>query len=153
MTLRARTAWGGLALFLGVGPALSSCKTVSRGPAGAEPPLQEEPPLPVKKAPEDVVVAAWSEPKQLPPQGGQAQILVRAQKRGGAPYPGIEVRVRTSEGALFSKGGVLMTDAAGQTRDRLTARRDATITVNAGGTVYRFRVPLRSPTPPPDARD
>ena len=38
-----------------------------------------------------------------------------------------------------------MTDASGRTRDRLTARGDATITVNAGGTVYRFRVPVRAP--------
>ena len=126
---------------------LPACKTILPG-------TPEEAPLPVKKAPEDVVVAAWSEPKQLPPKGGQAQILVRAQKRGGAPYPGVEVRVRTSSGSLFSQGRVLITDAAGQTRDRLSARRDTTITVNAGGTVYRFRIPLRTPAPPPpDARD
>jgi hypothetical protein len=61
--------------------------------------------------------------------------------------------VRTSEGSLFSRGRILMTDGAGQTRDRLTARRDATITVNAGGTVYRFRVPVRPPAPSPDAQD
>ncbi|HET8646821.1 MAG TPA: hypothetical protein VFO85_15100, partial [Vicinamibacteria bacterium] len=59
----------------------------------------------------------------------------------------------TSEGSLFSQGRILMTDGAGQTRDRLTSRRDATITVNAGGTVYRFLVPVRPATPPPDARD
>ena len=52
------------------------------------------PPLPVKKASEEVVVAAWAEPKQLPPRGGQVQILVRAQKRGGAPFPGVEVRIQ-----------------------------------------------------------
>jgi hypothetical protein len=101
-------------------------------------------PLPVQKAPEEVVVAAWSEPKQLPPFGGQAQIIVRAQRRGGKPFEGVEVRVRTSAGTLFSQGRVLVTDASGRTRDRLTARRDATVTVNAGGTVYRFKVPLRS---------
>ena len=127
---------------------LPSCKTASPDKA----PL-EEAPLPVAKAPEDVVVAAWSEPKQLPVKGGQAQILVRAQKRGGAPYPGVEVRVRTSAGSLFSQGRVLITDASGQTRDRLSARRDATITVNAGGTVYRFRVPLRTPPAPSDTED
>jgi len=54
------------------------------------------------------------------------------------------VRVRTSTGTLYSQGRVLMTDASGRTRDRLTARRGATITVNAGGAVYRFEVPLRS---------
>jgi hypothetical protein len=102
-------------------------------------------PLPVQKAAEEVVVAAWSEPKQLPPMGGQAQIIVRASKRGGRPFEGVEVRVRTSAGSLFSQGRVLVTDASGRTRDRLTARRDATITVNAGGTVYRFKVPLRVP--------
>src|SRR5688500_14830742 len=89
-------------LLLGV----PGCKTLS-----PDSPPPEEAPLPVQKAPEDVVVAAWSEPKQLPPNGGQAQILVRAQKRGGAPYPGVEVRVRTSSGSLFSQGRVLMTDA------------------------------------------
>jgi len=98
----------------------------------------------VQKAPEEVVVAAWSEPKRLPPRGGQSQIVVRAQRRGGKPFEGVEVRVRTSTGTLYSQGRVLMTDASGRTRDRLTARRGATITVNAGGAVYRFEVPLRS---------
>jgi hypothetical protein len=103
------------------------------------------PPLPVKKASEEVVVAAWSEPKQLPARGGQVQILVRAQKRGGAPFPAVEVRIQAEGGTLYSKGRVLTTDASGRTRDRLTARKDASITVNAGGTVYRFRVPMRAP--------
>jgi hypothetical protein len=103
-------------------------------------------PLPVQKAAEEVVVAAWSEPKQLPPFGGQAHIIVRAQRRGGRPFEGVEVRVRTSAGTLFSQGKVLVTNANGRTRDRLSARRDATITVNAGGTVYRFKVPLRVPS-------
>ena len=118
--------------------AASACKTASRRDAGPEP-------LPVTRAPEEVVVAAWSEPKELPPGGGQAQILVRAQKRGGAPFPGVEVRLSASPGTLFSGGKVLVTDASGRTRDRLTARRDTLITVNAGGTVYRFQVPLRAP--------
>jgi hypothetical protein len=87
------------------------------------------------------VVAAWSEPKRLPPGGGQAQILVRARKRGGAPFPGVEVRLHTDSGTLFSNGRVLTTDDAGTTRDRLSARRSAVVTLNAGGTVYRFRVP------------
>jgi hypothetical protein len=97
------------------------------------------PPLPVKKASEEVVVAAWSEPKQLPQRGGQVQVLVRAQKRGGAPFAGVEVRIQAEGGTLYSKGRVLTTDASGRTRDRLTARGDA------GGTVYRFRVPVRAP--------
>ena len=115
--------------------------------APSEPPTSDSgpPPLPVKKASEEVVVAAWSEPKQLPPRGGQVQVLVRAQKRGGAPFPGVEVRIQAEGGTLFSKGRVLTTDGSGRTRDRLTARGDASITVNAGGTVYRFRVPVRAP--------
>jgi hypothetical protein len=118
--------------------AASACKTVSRRDMEPEP-------LPVTRAAEEVVVAAWSEPKELPPAGGQAQILVRAQKRGGAPFPGVEVRLSASGGKLFSGGKVLVTDATGRTRDRLTARAVTLITVNAGGTVYRFRVPLRTP--------
>jgi hypothetical protein len=105
-------------------------------------------PLPVKKAAEEVVVAAWAEPKRLPPMGGSAQILVRLRKRGGAPYEGVEVRLQTSAGRLFSGGKVLVTDAAGQTRDRLTTSRTAEITLNAGGTVYRFHVPVGPPPEP-----
>ena len=73
----------------------------------------DEEPLPVKKAAEPIVVAAWAEPKQLPAGGGQAQIMVRVQKRGGTPFPGVEVRLRTSGGTLFSAGRVLVTDASG----------------------------------------
>ena len=105
-------------------------------------------PLPVKKAPEEVVVAAWAEPRRLPPGGGQSQILVRLRKRGGAPFEGVEVRLQASVGTLFSGGKVLLTDAAGQTRDRLTTRRTSEITLNAGGTVYRFRVPVGAPPEP-----
>ena len=125
--------------------AVAACR--SAGPSRPpEPPAEEgPPPLPVKKASEEVVVAAWSEPKLLPAGGGQSQILVRAQKRGGTPFAGVEVRIQVSGGTLYSKGKVLITDTAGRTRDRLTARKAALITVNAGGTVYRFRVPLRDP--------
>jgi hypothetical protein len=118
---------------------LPSCSLFREKPPGAT----GTEPLPVQKAPEEVVVAAWSEPKQLPPRGGQAQIIVRAQRRGGKPFEGVEVRIRTSAGSLFSQGRLLVTDATGRTRDRLTARKDATITINAGGAVYRFKVPLR----------
>jgi hypothetical protein len=93
------------------------------------------------------VVAAWAEPKHLPPGGGQAQIMVRIQKRGGRRYPGVEVRLVASEGTLYSKGKVLVTDSQGMTRDRLTTRRTATITLNAGGTRYRFQVPVGEPSP------
>jgi hypothetical protein len=98
--------------------------------------------LPVEKVPDPIVVAAWAEPKQLPPGGGQAQILIRIQKRGGRRYPGVQVRLVASEGVLYSKGSVLVTDSQGMTRDRLTTRRTTTITLNAGGTRYRFHVPV-----------
>lgn len=96
----------------------------------------------VKKAAGDLVVAAWPEPSRLPASGGQAQILVRVRKRGGAPYPGVEVRIESSQGTLYSRGRVLTTDASGMTRDRLTTRRSATVSVNAGGTRYSFTVPV-----------
>jgi hypothetical protein len=85
-------------------------------------------------------VAAWAEPSSLPEGGGQAQILVRVQKKGGTPFPGVEVRLATSTGTLFSAGRVLVTDNRGMTRDRLTTRRSARVVLNAGGTRYRFDV-------------
>jgi hypothetical protein len=99
-------------------------------------------PGPVAPAKDAVIVSAWSEPKRLPPGGGQAQILVRLRKKGGAPYPGVEVRLETSTGTLFSAGRILTTDGAGMTRDRLTAHHGASVIVNAGGTLYRFEVPV-----------
>lgn len=130
----------------------AGCSVVRRGPAGAAPSPAEPaapdvppPPLPVDKAPEDVIVAAWAEPSRLPPAGGQTQILIRLQKRGGVPFPGVQVRLRTSAGSLYSDGKVLVTDSAGRTRDRLTTHSSAHITLNAGGTVYRFRVPVSAP--------
>jgi hypothetical protein len=127
-------ALGGAALGCGV----------FRGGPDARPAAPESPPppLPVEKVQEDVIVAAWAEPSRLPPAGGQTQILVRLQKRGGVPFPGVQVRLQTSAGSLYSGGKVLVTDAAGRTRDRLTTRSSAHITLNAGGTVYRFRVPV-----------
>jgi hypothetical protein len=114
----------------------------------AEAAKAEEPePLPVKKVDEEIVVAAWAEPSKLPTVGGQAQILVRVQKRGGARFPGVEVRLSASGGTLYSGGKVLLTDAHGMTRDRLTAKRDARVTLNAGGTRYSFQVPLAAPKP------
>jgi hypothetical protein len=107
----------------------------------------DDEPLPVAPVSEPIVVAAWAEPKQLPAGGGQSQILVRIQKRGGRRFPGVEVRLRSSAGALFSSGGVLVTDASGMTRDRLTTKKTATITLNAGGTRYRFQVSVAEPTP------
>ena len=139
------------AVFLALALALASCRTAPPRPpvvTATPEPSPESPPQPppddltVKKAEEEVVVAAWAEPSNLPPGGGQAQILVRAQKRGGAPFPGVEVRLVASIGSLFSAGKVLVTDARGMTRDRLTARKTAQVTLNAGGTRYRFDVPV-----------
>jgi hypothetical protein len=128
----------------------SGCSVIRHGPeAGPPPPVAPDsppPPLPVDKAPEDVIVAAWAEPSRLPPAGGEAQILVRLQKRGGVPFPGVQVRLRTSAGSLYSGGKVLVTDSSGRTRDRLTTHSSAHITLNAGGTVYRFRVPVVAPS-------
>lgn len=123
------------------------------GPKKKQPPAPPSPPpvrtvrqepLPVRQAGEEVVVAAWSEPPRLPRVGGQAQILVRAQKRNGDPFPGVEVRLRASTGTLYSGGRTLITDPAGRTRDRLTTRQTSIITLNAGGTVYRFTVQVAS---------
>jgi len=108
----------------------------------APPAPREEVELPVKAVEEPIVVAAWAEPRQLPPGGGQSQILVRIQKRGGRRFAGVEVRLATSAGSLYSGGRVLVTDAQGMTRDRLTTRKTAVITLNAGGTRYRFQVPV-----------
>jgi hypothetical protein len=108
-----------------------------------EPPVPpEDEPLPVKAIEEPIAVAAWAEPRELPPGGGQAQILVRIQKPGGRRFPGVEVRLRATPGSLYSNGRILVTDAQGMTRDRLTTRKTSLITLNAGGTRYRFRVPV-----------
>jgi hypothetical protein len=139
--------------------ALASCATFGSHPAPPPPPppppgqaLTPEPPappddepLPVKAVDEPIVVAAWAEPRQLPAGGGQVQILVRIQKRGGQRFPGVEVRLGASPGTLYSSGRVLVTDAQGMTRDRLTTRKSAVVTLNAGGTRYRFQVPVSAP--------
>jgi hypothetical protein len=102
----------------------------------------EDPQLVVKKVQEEIVVAAWAEPKALPRGGGEAQLLVRVQKRGGSPFTGVEVRFKASTGRLYSGGKVLVTDRLGLTRDRLTTAKTATVTLNAGGTRYTFQVPV-----------
>ena len=106
-------------------------------------------PGPVQPATEELRVRAWSEPRLLPPVGGQAQILVLVRKRmSGVPLPGVQVRLVTSEGTLFSGGKILTTDASGRTRDRITTRHTAVVTVNAGGNVQSVLVPVGSPPPP-----
>ena len=72
---------------------------------------------------------------------------MRVQKRGGAAYPDVEVRFRTSTGSLYSGGNIIVTDRQGLTRDRLTTRQTTTVTLNAGGTRYRFRVPVGEEAP------
>ena len=125
----------------------TACRSAPRAPIVAEPSPPPADALEVTPAPEEVVVAAWAEPKHLPPGGGIVQILIRTKKRGGAPFPAVEVRLATSMGTLYSAGHTLTTDAAGMTRDRLTARKSAEITLNAGGTRYRFTVPVLPASP------
>lgn len=117
--------------------ALGGCRSA---PPARTAPQQQVPQ--VRRAAEEVVVAAWAEPARLPAGGGQVQILVRAQKRSGRPFPGVEVRLETSTGTLYSRGRILVTDARGMTRDRLTTRHPAAIVLNAGGTRYKFVVSL-----------
>jgi hypothetical protein len=112
-----------------------------RGPRPEGPPAPKPTPLPsVARAPEPVVARAWAEPRRLPPAGGQTQILVLVRKRNGDPFQGVEVQVQTSEGTLYSASRILTTDAAGRTRDRLTTRRPAVVTVNAGGAIHKVEV-------------
>ena len=96
----------------------------------------------VRPEKEPLIVAAWTEPPHLPPGGGQAQILIRVQRRGGSPATGVDVRVETTEGRLYSQGRILTTDQNGRTRDRITTRRTARIEINAGGTRYSILVPV-----------
>ena len=111
-------------------------------PAPAQEAPKPDQPGPVQVVKDPLVVAAWAEPRRLPPGGGQAQILVRVSHRSGQRFGGVEVSLSTSEGTLYSGGKVLTTDASGMTRDRLTTRKGAVVTLNAGGTLYRFEVPV-----------
>ena len=140
----------GVVLLLAAG--LLGCETLS--PPPPRPPVEPPPapaptpeprrtdPLVLHREPEPVLVAAWAEPAHLQPGGGQAHILIRVQRRGGAPAEGVEVRLETSKGSLYSAGRILRTDGNGQTRDLLTTIRTAVVTLNAGGTRYSFIVPV-----------
>jgi hypothetical protein len=136
-----RLRWAPL-LLPGLALLAAGCRSAPPRPAPSEPPPRIAEPLPVKKVDIDIVVAAWAEPSRLPQGGGDAQILVRVQKRGGVPVAGVEVRLASSRGRLFSSGRVLVTDERGMTRDRLSTRRTTHIVLNAGGTRYTFRVPV-----------
>jgi hypothetical protein len=115
------------------------CALACRSLLTSDEPRELEP-APVEVVSEPIVVAAWAEPSSLPEGGGQTQLLVRVQKKGGAPFPGVQVRLATSTGTLYSAGRVLVTDGRGMTRDRLTTRSSARLVLNAGGTRYRFDV-------------
>jgi hypothetical protein len=154
-----------LTLLAAIAPACAS----SRRPAPPPPPPPEPLPAPTPEAPsrpeplpawpaetkpqgadpgevapvaEAVVVTAWCEPRALPAGGGQAQVLVRVQRKNGQRLAGVEVRLAASEGSLYSAGRVLVTDASGMTRDRLTTRQSSVVTLNAGGTRYQLVVPV-----------
>jgi hypothetical protein len=93
----------------------------------------------------EIVIAAWTEPTVIPRGGGPVSVLVRVQRVGGGPYPGVQVRLRTSTGRLTSGGKPLVTDSQGMTRDRLTAKKPAELLVQVGDTRYRFKVAMARP--------
>jgi hypothetical protein len=123
---------------------LSGCGALTRRPAASDPPGGPTP-VPIIPQRSEIVLAAWTEPRHLPRGGGPVQVLVRVQRVGGGPYPGVQVRLATNAGSLFSAGRPLVTDAQGMCRDRLTTRRPAELVVRIGDTRYRFKV-----TPPPE---
>jgi hypothetical protein len=90
----------------------------------------------------DAVLNVWTEPRRLPLGGGQAQVIVRVLRRNGRPLPGVEVRITSSGGALFSQGRILTTDDRGMVRDSLTVSQPTTITVDAGGRARRVELLL-----------
>jgi len=128
-----------------VAPACGLFKSDAPRAPEAPPEAAATPLPPVTPAVEPVLLRAWAEPRLLPPAGGQTQIIVLARKRNGDPYEGLEVRFTTSEGTLYSKSRILVTDAAGRTRDRLTTKRSATVTVDAGGHVQEIPVTVGGP--------
>lgn len=139
----AASRWALLFLMLIAAPACGLFRdSPPRAPEAPAAPATPPPtPLPpVARASETVVVRAWAEPRQLPPAGGQAQILILARKRSGDPFEGVEVQVQASEGTLFSASRILTTDASGRTRDRLTTRRSSRVTVNVGGSIHEIEV-------------
>jgi hypothetical protein len=97
---------------------------------------------PVTRVDGDIVVSAWTEPRRLPAGGGQAQVNVRVLKPSGRPLPGVEVRITSSSGTLFSQGKILTTDARGMARDSLTTTQATSLNVMAGGRVQRVELLL-----------
>jgi hypothetical protein len=121
-------------------PACGPSRTGGPGTPGAPQAPERVLPAVPAPAPEPITVRAWAEPRRQPPAGGQAQIVVLVRRKTGEPLPGVEVVFDADEGALFSRGQVRTTDAGGRTRDRLTTREKAVVTVNAGGTIERVEV-------------
>lgn len=140
-TARRFLAYAISVVSLMLGPA---CRSASKKPPPtlSQPPRREPAAPPVQPVAGRVVVKAWAEPPRLPSFGGQTQIQVSVRRPAGDPMPGVEVRLSASTGSLYSGGRVLTTDEAGKTRDRLTAYRSATVTINAGGTVLALHVPV-----------
>jgi hypothetical protein len=97
---------------------------------------------PVARVDEDITLNVWTEPRRLPAGGGQAQVIVRVLRRNGRPLPGVEVRVTSSSGTLFSQGKILTTDDRGMTRDSLTTTGPASLTIVAGGREQRVELLL-----------
>ncbi len=166
MSTRTRAAQGAVAVLL-VGGLIQGCATTQRPPAvvgpstpagpegaptpegtplpGATPGAQASPPTelrPLERVEGAMTVSVWTEPKHLPPGGGQAQVIVRVLKPSGRPLPGVEVRITSSSGRLFSESRVLTTDARGMARDSLTTSQSATITVEAGGLTQHVQLPI-----------
>jgi hypothetical protein len=124
---------------------LWGCGVMPRRPPAIAGPTEAPSPAPIIPQRGEIVIAAWTEPRHLPRGGGPVQVLVRVQRVGGGPYRGVQVRLETDAGKLFSAGRPLVTDAQGMCRDRLTTRRPAQLVVRIGDTRYRFKV-----TPPPE---
>jgi hypothetical protein len=123
----------------------SGCAATSRPPAAVTP-AESPTPTPIIPKRSEIVIAAWTEPRYLPRGGGVVQVLVRVQRVGGGPYPGVQVQLQTNAGTLYSAGRPLVTDGQGMCRDRLTTSHAAELVVRIGDTRYRFRV-----TPPADS--
>lgn len=126
------------AFLLTLGVMASSCRSAApdRNDASATP-------RPIIPRRGEIVIAAWTEPRHLPEGGGQVQVLVRVQRVGGGPYPGVQVQLRSTSGKLGSAGKALVTDTQGMTRDVLRATPPVGVIVRSGDTRYRFQVTMR----------
>jgi hypothetical protein len=124
------------------GPEPSSLPTPQPTPLPTPEALASPSPDAVQEVERQILVSAWAEPAHLPAHGGQAQLLVRVLTPDRRPLAGVEVRFEASAGTIYSQGRLLTTGSNGMTRDRLTTHESTTVTVNAGGTLFRFTVPV-----------